>query len=81
MLITCGDENALVNNPQISWSSFNRLRLTYVGQDSSVGIVTHYGLNGPGSDPLGGKIFRTRPDFCTMGTGSFLGRKAAGAWR
>jgi hypothetical protein len=27
-----------------------------VGQDSSVGIVTRYGLNGP----VGGEIFRTR---------------------
>ena len=43
---------------------------------SSVGIATRYGLDGPGSNPGGGEIFRTRPD-CpwahpasyTMGTG------------
>jgi hypothetical protein len=26
------------------------------------GIATRYGLNGPGSNPGGGEIFRTRPD-------------------
>ena len=30
--------------------------------DSSVGITTHYGLEGPGSNPGGGEIFRTRPE-------------------
>jgi len=34
-----------------------------VGQDSSVGIATHYGLEGPGSNPGGGEIFHTRPDW------------------
>jgi hypothetical protein len=29
---------------------------------SSVGIATDYGLDGPGSNPDGGEIFRTRPD-------------------
>jgi hypothetical protein len=29
---------------------------------SSVGIVTDYGLDGLGSNPGGGEIFRTRPD-------------------
>jgi hypothetical protein len=40
--------------------------------------VNDYGLDGPGSNPGGGEIFRTRPDrpaaypaSCTMGTGSF----------
>jgi len=33
-----------------------------MGRDSSVGIVTGYGLDGPGSNPGGGEIFRTRPD-------------------
>ena len=32
------------------------------GRDSSVGIATRYGLDGPGSNPGGGEIFRTRPD-------------------
>jgi len=32
------------------------------GRNSSAGIATHYGLDGPGSNPGGGEIFRTRPD-------------------
>jgi hypothetical protein len=30
-----------------------------VGQDSIVGIVTRFGLDGPGSNPDGGDIFCT----------------------
>jgi hypothetical protein len=36
-----------------------------VGRDSSVGIATDYGLDGPGiekKNPGGREIFRTRPD-------------------
>ena len=33
-----------------------------VGRDSSVGIVTCYGLDGQRSIPGGGEVFRTRPD-------------------
>jgi len=33
-----------------------------VGRDSSVGIVTRCVLDGPGLNPDGGEIFRTRPD-------------------
>ena len=32
------------------------------GPDSSVGIATGYGLEGPGSNPGGGEIFRNSPD-------------------
>ena len=32
------------------------------GPGSSVGIATGYGLDGPGSNPGGGEIFRTCPD-------------------
>jgi len=36
---------------------------TSVGRDSSVGMTTRYGLDGPGIESrLGGEIFRTRPD-------------------
>jgi hypothetical protein len=31
-----------------------------MGRDSSVGIATRYGLDGLGSNPGGGEIFRTR---------------------
>jgi hypothetical protein len=43
-----------------------------------VGIATGNGLEGPGSKPGGGEIFRTCPDTvsCTMGTGSFPGVKS-----
>jgi hypothetical protein len=34
----------------------------YVGRDSPVGVATCYGLDGPGSNPGGGEIFRSRPD-------------------
>jgi hypothetical protein len=38
-------------------------RLLTVGQDSSVGIVTSYGLDDPGIESrLEGEICRTRPD-------------------
>ena len=57
-------------------------------RDSSVGIATRYGLDGPGIESRrGGEIFRTRPDLL-WGPPSFLynwyrvfpGGKAAGAW-
>jgi hypothetical protein len=62
--------------------------LTYcVGRDSSVGTTTSYGLGGPGSNPGGREIFRTRPDR-PWGPPSLLyngyrvspGGKVAGAW-
>jgi hypothetical protein len=56
-----------------------------VGRDSSVGIVTRYGLDGPGGG--GGEIFRTRPDGPLVLPSLlynryrvFPGDKAAGAW-
>jgi hypothetical protein len=63
----------------------------YMGRDSSVGIATRYGLDGPRIESgLGGG-----PDFLHLSSpavgptqpyvkwvpGSFLGGKAAGAWR
>jgi len=39
-----------------------RTALHLKGQDSSVGIATRYELDGPGPNPGGGEIFRTRPD-------------------
>ena len=59
------------------------------GRDSSVGITTRYGLDGPWIESLwGGEIFRTRPDQpwgptqlpIRWVTGLFSGGKAAGAW-
>ena len=60
-----------------------------MGRDSSVGIATHYGLDGPGIESRwgGGEIFCTRPDL-PWGLTNLLyngyrvlpGSKAAGAW-
>jgi len=58
------------------------------GPGSSVGKATDYGLDGPGSNPGGDEIFLpsrpalwlTQTDSCKMGTGSFPGVEAAGAW-
>ena len=59
-----------------------------VGWDNSVGIATRYGLDGPGSNPGGGEIFRTcldrpwsPPSLLFNGYRVFPGGKAAGAWR
>jgi len=58
-----------------------------VGRDSSVGIATRYGLDGPGIESRwGGGSFSTpvhtgpgaHPSSYTMGTGSFLGVKRSG---
>ena len=55
---------------------------------SKVGIATGYGLDGPGMESRWGRDFphpsRPAPGahaaYYTMGTGSFPGDKAAGAW-
>jgi hypothetical protein len=54
---------------------------------SSDGIASNYGLDGPGSNPGGGRDFPpiqtvpgAHPDSYTMGTGSFPGLEAAEAW-
>ena len=57
-----------------------------VGRDSSVGIATRYGLDGPGIESCWGQDVPhlSRPGHsasCTMGTESFSRDKAAGAWR
>ena len=51
-----------------------------IGWDSSVGVVTGYGMDSPGSNPSGDEIFRpvqtgpgVHPASCTVGTGSFPG--------
>ena len=56
-----------------------------MGQDSSVGIATRYGLDGPGIESWWGRNFRTHPDrpwgptaSYAMATGSFPGVKRLG---
>jgi len=60
-----------------------------VGQDSSVGIATRYGLDGPGIESRWGRDF-PRPSRPALGPtqppiqwvpGLFPEGKAAGAWR
>jgi len=60
-----------------------------MGRDSSVGIATRYGLDGAGIEYWYGLDFPHRsrpalwnyPHYYTMGTVSFLGGRAVGAWR
>ena len=60
---------------------------TLCGTGSVVGITTGYGLDGPGIESRGGARLSApvqtspgaHPAFCTMGTGSFPGQRAAGA--
>jgi len=57
-----------------------------IGRDSSVGIATRYGLDGPGIESRWGARFSSsfhigpgvHPASYTMGTGSFQGVKRAG---
>ena len=68
---------------------FHYVTLRKEGQDSSVGIATRYGLDGPGIKSRSRARFsapiQTGPGAhtasYTMGTVIFPGGKAAGAWR
>ena len=67
---------------------FNKVTLFLCGPGSVVGIATGYGLDGPGSNPGGGEIFRTcpgrpwgPPSLLYYGYRVFPGSKAVGAWR
>ena len=44
-------------------TNFNIILPCMVGRDSSVGIATGYGLDGPGIESWWGEIFRTPPDW------------------
>ena len=63
------------------------MELDTVVRDSSVGIATHYGLDGQGSNPIGVRFLssvknglESHPNSCTKGNVLFPGIKAAGAW-
>jgi hypothetical protein len=63
--------------------------ILFVSRDSSVGIATRYGLDGPGIETrFGIEIFRTRPErpwgppsLLYNEDRNFPGDRAAGAWR
>jgi hypothetical protein len=64
------------------------MHLIFVGQDSAVDITARYGMDGPGSNPGGDKILRTRPErpwsspsLLYNGQRVFPMGTAAGAWR
>ena len=67
---------------------FDRDNRHHACRDSSVGIATGYGLDGPGIESRwGDEIFRTRPDqpwgppnLLYSGYRAFPGSKAAGSW-
>jgi hypothetical protein len=70
----------------VHWSS---CKVPVRGRDSSVGIATRYGLDGPWIESRWGARFSApvqtgpgaHPASNTMGAGSFRGAKATGAWR
>jgi hypothetical protein len=73
------------------YPKYKLLHNTSVGRDSSAGIATRYGLDGPGIESRWGSRFSAplqaergaHPASYTMDTGSFPGGggEAAGAWR
>jgi len=80
--------------PLAIWIHIHNLYHTFpfqlnLGPDSSVGIVTRYGLDGPGTESQwGGEIFRTCPDRTWIppnlvynGYRFFPGGREAEAWR
>jgi hypothetical protein len=75
----------------IIWQGHTKTFSSYLtenmSRDSSVSIASRYGLDGPGSNPGDGEIFRTRPhqrwcppNLLYNGYRFFPGGKAAGAW-
>jgi len=72
----------------INFITMVSLYMNFVGRDSSVGIATRYGLDGPGIKSRLGEIFRARqdrpcgpPSLLYNGYRVFPEGKAAGAWR
>ena len=81
----------LTTLPDRSWCVIMMNKLdttTTVTRDSTVSIVTCYGLDGPGIESWWRPIFRARPDrlwgppsLLYNGYWVFPGGKVAGAWR
>ena len=76
---TCGGQSdSATASPSSSVHFTNGIPM---GRDSSVGIATRYGLDGPGIESRwgGGEIF-PQPSLLYNGYPVFPGGKAAGAW-
>ena len=88
LLLHCGFLEARFSYCVLHVDSFYYVQVgvSTVGRDSSVGLATRYDLDGPGIESRWGARFsapvQTGPGAhsasYTMGTGSFLGGKAAG---
>ena len=83
--VIVGRVNSFMNKGKcVGFHRFFWSILTEVCRDSSVGIATNYGLDGPGIESRWGREFPVQtgpgahPAFCTMGTGSFVGVKRPG---
>jgi hypothetical protein len=81
--------DAILVQDMLNVSNLWRVNWTSGSRDGVVSIATRYGLKGPGIESRWGARFsapiqtgsEVHPASCTMGTGSFPGVKAAGAWR
>jgi hypothetical protein len=73
-----------LNNRKPYNNCFGGCHILWAGRDSSIGIATGYGLDGPGIESRWGARFSTpvqigpgaHPASCTMGIGSFRGVKS-----
>jgi hypothetical protein len=78
----------VINFTRFCLLSLSQYSVFFVDGDSSVGVVTRYGLDGPGMDPGGDEIFHTISDrswgplsLLYNGYRVFSGVKTAGTWR
>jgi len=53
----------------VPYSGSINIRQRIVGRHSAVGIVICYGIDGPGSNPARGKVFRINPGRLVIVTG------------
>ena len=77
--------SGLTHSVAVICHCFRSTNTSYCGPGSSVGIVTGYGLDGPGIESRWGARFSapvqigpgSHPTSCTLGTGSFPGVKSS----
>jgi len=84
MTLLCKTSRKRRSDPAVESLTFDIVLRYLVGRNSSVGIATGYGLDGPGIESRWGARFSapvqtvpgTHPASCTMGTRSFPGVKS-----